>query len=79
MSANESFPGAELNRSPPRFHAETVVAALRAGKHVYVEKPPAATVEEARGIADMAVLLASDHADAVIGACWDANGGLYMR
>ncbi|MFG3289131.1 SDR family NAD(P)-dependent oxidoreductase [Streptomyces sp. NPDC048179] len=32
-----------------------------------------------RFIADMAVLLASDHADAVTGACWDANGGLYMR
>ncbi|MGW1024387.1 SDR family NAD(P)-dependent oxidoreductase [Streptomyces sp. NPDC002577] len=30
-------------------------------------------------IADMAVLLASEHADAVTGACWDANGGLYMR
>ena len=30
-------------------------------------------------IADMAVLLAADHADAVTGACWDANGGLYMR
>ncbi|WP_210587656.1 SDR family NAD(P)-dependent oxidoreductase [Streptomyces sp. GESEQ-35] len=32
-----------------------------------------------RFIADMAVLLASEHADAVTGACWDANGGLYMR
>jgi 3-oxoacyl-[acyl-carrier protein] reductase len=30
-------------------------------------------------IADMAVLLAADNADAVTGACWDANGGLYMR
>ncbi|WP_413104959.1 SDR family NAD(P)-dependent oxidoreductase [Streptomyces sp. Inha503] len=30
-------------------------------------------------IADMAVLLSADHADAVTGACWDANGGLYMR
>lgn len=30
-------------------------------------------------IADMAVLLAAEHADAVTGACWDANGGLYMR
>ncbi|TPQ21099.1 SDR family oxidoreductase [Streptomyces sporangiiformans] len=32
-----------------------------------------------RFIADMAVLLAAEHADAVTGACWDANGGLYMR
>ncbi|MFE4539331.1 SDR family NAD(P)-dependent oxidoreductase [Streptomyces scopuliridis] len=30
-------------------------------------------------VADMAVLLAAEHADAVTGACWDANGGLYMR
>jgi 3-oxoacyl-[acyl-carrier protein] reductase len=30
-------------------------------------------------IADMAVLLAADNADTVTGACWDANGGLYMR
>lgn len=30
-------------------------------------------------IADMAVLFSADHADAVTGACWDANGGLYMR
>ncbi|MFE5038466.1 SDR family NAD(P)-dependent oxidoreductase [Streptomyces sp. NPDC056683] len=32
-----------------------------------------------RFVADMAVLLAAEHADAVTGACWDANGGLYMR
>jgi 3-oxoacyl-[acyl-carrier protein] reductase len=30
-------------------------------------------------IADMAVLLAADNADTVTGACWDANGGLYLR
>ncbi|WNE94344.1 SDR family NAD(P)-dependent oxidoreductase [Streptomyces luomodiensis] len=30
-------------------------------------------------IADMAVLLAAEHADVVTGACWDANGGLFMR
>ncbi|MFK0113238.1 SDR family NAD(P)-dependent oxidoreductase [Streptomyces sp. NPDC091217] len=30
-------------------------------------------------IADMCLLLAAEHADAVTGACWDANGGLYMR
>ncbi|MGP4045400.1 SDR family NAD(P)-dependent oxidoreductase [Streptomyces sp. 2A115] len=32
-----------------------------------------------RFIADMVVLLAAEHADTVTGACWDANGGLYMR
>ncbi|MEU8141379.1 SDR family NAD(P)-dependent oxidoreductase [Nonomuraea sp. NPDC048901] len=30
-------------------------------------------------IADMVALLASERADTVTGACWDANGGLYMR
>ncbi|MFB6675404.1 SDR family NAD(P)-dependent oxidoreductase [Streptomyces sp. NPDC056390] len=30
-------------------------------------------------VADMIVLLAAEHADAVTGACWDANGGLFMR
>ncbi|MBP8536659.1 SDR family NAD(P)-dependent oxidoreductase [Streptomyces sp. MK37H] len=30
-------------------------------------------------IADMAVLLSAEHADAVTGACWDANSGLFMR
>ncbi|MFF1568071.1 SDR family NAD(P)-dependent oxidoreductase [Streptomyces sp. NPDC058293] len=30
-------------------------------------------------IADMVVLLAAEHADSVTGACWDANGGLFMR
>lgn len=30
-------------------------------------------------IADMVALLASPNAASVTGACWDANGGLYMR
>lgn len=30
-------------------------------------------------VADMALLLAAEHATSVTGACWDANGGLYMR
>ncbi|MBZ6083709.1 SDR family oxidoreductase [Streptomyces olivaceus] len=30
-------------------------------------------------VADMVVLLSAEHADTVTGACWDVNGGLYMR
>lgn len=40
---------------------------------------PAGRLGRPAFIADMAVLLAADHTDAVTGACWDANGGLYMR
>src|SRR5215207_6496802 len=39
-------------RAPNRFHAELTVAAARAGKHVYVEKPLATTASEARAVVD---------------------------
>ena len=39
-----------LNLTPPRAHGPLVQAALESGKHVYTEKPLAATVDEARGL-----------------------------
>lgn len=40
--------------TPSHLHAEVVLAALKAGKHVYCEAPLAATTEDARAIATAA-------------------------
>jgi predicted dehydrogenase len=40
--------------TPDHMHAPITLAALRAGKHVYVEKPMAHTIEEARLMAQVA-------------------------
>jgi predicted dehydrogenase len=39
-----------LNLTPPKVHAAVIAGALRAGKHVYTEKPLAATVDEGRAL-----------------------------
>jgi predicted dehydrogenase len=46
--------GIVVNLTPPLFHAEVSAAALAAGKHVYTEKPLAATFGEAVKLADAA-------------------------
>jgi predicted dehydrogenase len=45
---------AVVNLTPIQLHAETTIAALKAGKHVYTEKPVATTVADARRIRDEA-------------------------
>jgi predicted dehydrogenase len=42
------------NLTPIQVHAETTMAALRSGRHVYSEKPLASTVREARALAEVA-------------------------
>jgi predicted dehydrogenase len=48
--------GVELvvNLTPPRAHFETTSDALRAGKHVYLEKPLAIEVEDGRRLVELA-------------------------
>jgi predicted dehydrogenase len=45
---------AVLITTPPATHADLVVAAAAAGKHVFCEKPLARTIEQARAIVDAA-------------------------
>lgn len=45
---------AVLIAAPDRFHHQLGTLALRAGKHVLMEKPLAATVDEAQDLADLA-------------------------
>lgn len=40
--------------TPPQARRETALSALRAGKHVFLEKPPGATVSEVSELADVA-------------------------
>ncbi|NUU24067.1 MAG: SDR family oxidoreductase [Streptomycetaceae bacterium] len=59
----------------PAVHAMMTpdrLAALRRGI-------PVGTLGDPAFVADAAVLLAAEHATSVTGACWDVNGGLWMR
>jgi predicted dehydrogenase len=43
-----------VNLTPPAQHAPTIITALEAGKHVYVEKPLATSIEDGRTVLDTA-------------------------
>ena len=62
-----------VNLTPPRAHTQTTLAAIRAGKHVWSEKPLAPTLDEARKI-----LEAARAADIRVGCAPDTflGGGL---
>lgn len=50
----ETEADAVINLTPIQLHAQTTLAALEAGKHVYTEKPVASTVREAERIRETA-------------------------
>jgi D-galactose 1-dehydrogenase len=54
LLAREDIHAVAVN-TPPREHHQIVVEALRAGKHVLVEKPPALTVPECEDMIQVAV------------------------
>lgn len=45
-----------VNLTTPQAHAQTTWAALQAGKHVWLEKPLATTLDDARALVDLAAL-----------------------
>ena len=45
----------------------------------YVKNVPVGRLGDPAFIARMVALLVSPEAASVTGACWDANGGLYLR
>jgi 3-oxoacyl-[acyl-carrier protein] reductase len=57
-----------VHESVPKDKLAAVIARIPVGK-----------LGSAQYIADAAVLLSADNAYFATGACWDVNGGLFMR
>ena len=53
LAARPDIPAVSLCM-PPQVRFEAAVAAIRAGRHVMLEKPPGATIAEIRALVDLA-------------------------
>jgi predicted dehydrogenase len=75
LTRDELFAAAEVVvvESAVRDHARDARQALEAGRHVHVEKPPAATLAELRGLLDLA---AARRRVLQVGYMWRHNPGL---
>jgi 3-oxoacyl-[acyl-carrier protein] reductase len=65
--------------SPGPQDSPIVHAIVGANLDAFVEAIPVRRLGDPAFIAEMVALLASPGAASVTGACWDANGGLYLR
>jgi 3-oxoacyl-[acyl-carrier protein] reductase len=87
MSATKVFArelaprGVTVNAVSPGPQDSPMVRAIVGEENLnsYVENIPVRRLGNPAFIASMVALLVSPDADSVTGACWDANGGLYMR
>lgn len=87
MSATKVFArelaahGVTVNAISPGPQDSPMVRSIVGEDHLeeYLNNIPAGRLGDPAFIARMVALLASPDAASVTGACWDANGGLYMR
>jgi 3-oxoacyl-[acyl-carrier protein] reductase len=71
--------GVTVNAVSPGPQDSPMVHAIVADVEALARNIPVGRLGNPAFIAEMVALLASPDADCVTGACWDANGGLYLR